>query len=97
MIKQELIKKKIEIAEKRILELLKSGELKKREQDSSGVELSIFYRQLKLQSNDGKYYETDCANTKNIFRIIQPIPSPKAKLSTGGFEPYDKIVQLKLS
>jgi hypothetical protein len=32
-----------------------------------------------LPSADGKKYETDCANTKNMFRIIQSIPSPKAE------------------
>ena len=35
--------------------------------------------QLKLQSSDGKFYETDCANLEGIFRIIQSIPSPKAE------------------
>jgi len=35
--------------------------------------------QLKLPSSDGKYYETDCANTETLFRIIQSIPSPKAE------------------
>ena len=30
-------------------------------------------------SADGKFYSTDCANTKNMFRIIQSIPSPKAE------------------
>ena len=35
--------------------------------------------QLKLPSADGKYYATNCANTKNMFRIIQSIPSPKAE------------------
>ncbi len=53
--------------------------LKKRELESSGTELSTFCRQLKLPSTDGKYYVTDCANTKNMFRIIQSIPSPKAE------------------
>src|SRR3989344_8353820 len=52
--------------------------LKKREEES-GVELSTNCRQLKLPSADGKYYATDCANTKNMFRIIQSIPSPKAE------------------
>ncbi len=53
--------------------------LKKRELEGSGIELSTFCRQLKLPSADGKYYATDCANTKNMFRIIQSIPSPKAE------------------
>ena len=33
--------------------------LKKREAESSGIELSTFCRQLKLPSADGKKYETD--------------------------------------
>ena len=53
--------------------------LKKRELESVGIELSTFCRQLKLQSSDGKYYSTDCASTKNMFRIIQSIPSPRAE------------------
>ena len=36
--------------------------LKKREAESSGIELSTFCRQLKLPSADGKLRETDCAN-----------------------------------
>ena len=43
--------------------------LKKREYEYSGIELSTFCRQLKLPSADGKYYDTDCANTESIFRI----------------------------
>ncbi|MBI2258610.1 MAG: Bro-N domain-containing protein [Flavobacteriia bacterium] len=35
--------------------------------------------QLKVQSSDGKYYKTDVANTEQIFRLIQSIPSPKAE------------------
>lgn len=34
---------------------------------------------LKLAASDGKLRETDCANTKGMFRIIQSIPSPKAE------------------
>jgi DNA-damage-inducible protein D len=44
-----------------------------------GVELSTFCVQLKLPSPDGKYYETDCANAKALFRIVQSIPSRKAE------------------
>ncbi|MBI2141835.1 Bro-N domain-containing protein [Candidatus Woesearchaeota archaeon] len=44
--------------------------LKKREAESSGIELSTFCRQLKLPSADGKQYQTDCANTEGLFRII---------------------------
>ena len=53
--------------------------LKQRELESSGIELSTNCRQLKLLSSDGKFYETDCASTKNMFRIIQSIPSKKAE------------------
>jgi hypothetical protein len=35
--------------------------------------------QLKLLSADGKKYETDCADTELLLRIIQSIPSPKAE------------------
>ena len=41
--------------------------------------MSTICRQLKLKSSDGKNYETDCANTEGLFRIIQSIPSPKAE------------------
>ena len=44
-----------------------------------GFELSAKIGQLKLASSDGKSYLTDCVNTKNAFRIIQSIPSPKAE------------------
>lgn len=53
--------------------------MKKREKDSSGVELSTLCRQLKLESSDGKKYKTEVVNTENAFRIIQSIPSPKAE------------------
>ena len=52
--------------------------LKKRETEY-GIELSTNCRQLKLPAADGKLYATDCANTKNMFRIIQSIPSKKAE------------------
>ena len=43
------------------------------------LELSPIWVQLKLPASDGKNYETDCANTEALFRIIQSIPSPKAE------------------
>lgn len=36
--------------------------------------------QLKMPSSDGKYYKTDVADTEQLFRLIQSIPSPKAEL-----------------
>ena len=70
--------------------------LKKREQESTGTELSTFCRQLKLPSSDGKLYTTDCANTEGLFRIIQSIPSPKAEpfkrwLAKVGYERIKEI------
>lgn len=35
--------------------------------------------QLKLTASDGKVRFTDCADTENIFRLIQSIPSPKTE------------------
>ncbi len=35
--------------------------------------------QLKLTSDDGKKYLTDCVNTKNALRLVQSIPSKKAE------------------
>ncbi|MBR4840637.1 MAG: Bro-N domain-containing protein [Paludibacteraceae bacterium] len=35
--------------------------------------------QLKFEAADGKKYATDCAETSNLLRIIQSIPSPKAE------------------
>lgn len=53
--------------------------LKKREMETSGIELSTICRQLKLLSSDGKSYETDCTSTEGAFRIIQSIPSKNAE------------------
>ena len=44
-----------------------------------GSEVVTFCHQLKLKAGDGKEYETDCADTEGIFRIIQSIPSKKAE------------------
>ena len=35
--------------------------------------------QLKMQSADGKFYNTDVADTEQLFRLIQSIPSPRAE------------------
>ena len=46
---------------------------------AEGSELSQNLGQLKMQSDDGKYYNTDVADTEQIFRLVQSIPSPKAE------------------
>ncbi len=76
--------------------------LKVREKESSGIELSTFCRQLKLKSGDGKEYETDCADTEGIFRIIQSIPSKKAEpfkrwLAKVGYERIQEIENPELA
>ncbi len=53
--------------------------MKVRVNSNDGFQLSTVCRQLKLESSDGKRYETDCVNTEGVFRIIQSIPSPKAE------------------
>lgn len=52
--------------------------VKKRMTEEEKSELSTFCRQLKMESSDGKKYNTDAADIQGIFRIIQSIPSPKA-------------------
>jgi hypothetical protein len=44
-----------------------------------GSELTTNCSQLKLPASDGKYYKTDVADTEQLFRLIQSIPSPKAE------------------
>lgn len=53
--------------------------------------------QLKMKSKDGKSYNTDVANTEQLLRIIQSIPSPKAEpfklwLAQVGSERLEEIV-----
>jgi len=76
--------------------------MKIRVKGEEGAELSTFCRQLKLESADGKQYETDCANTEGMFRIIQSIPSPKAEpfkrwLAKVGYERIQEIEDPELA
>ena len=61
-----------------------------------GSQLVTTCNQLKMQSSDGKYYKTDIADTEQLFRLIQSIPSPKAEpfkiwLAKVGRERIDEI------
>ena len=61
-----------------------------------GSELVTNCNQLKMLSSDGKYYKTDVADTEQLFRLIQSIPSPKAEpfklwLAKVGRERIDEI------
>ena len=76
--------------------------MKVRVKNEDGLELSTICRQLKLESTDGKKYETDCANTEGVFRIIQSIPSPKAEpfkrwLAKVGYERIQEIEDPELA
>lgn len=46
---------------------------------NEGSQLTTNCSQLKMESADGKYYNTDVADTEQLFRLIQSIPSPKAE------------------
>lgn len=46
---------------------------------AEGSQLATNCSQLKMQSNDGKFYKTDVADTEQLFRLIQSVPSPKAE------------------
>jgi hypothetical protein len=59
-------------------------------------ELATNCSQLKMLSSDGKMYLTDVADTEQLFRLIQSIPSPKAEpfklwLAKIGAERIDEI------
>ena len=58
--------------------------------------------QLKMQSSDGKYYNTDVADTEQVLRLIQSIPSKKAEpfkmwLAQVGSERIDEIADPELT
>lgn len=44
-----------------------------------GSELSDKIGQLKMTAEDGKMRMTDVADTKQLFRLIESIPSPRAE------------------
>ena len=54
------------------------NDLKKKLQ-IEGSELSEKIGQLKMRASDGKMRMTDVADTEQLFRLIQSIPSPKAE------------------
>ncbi len=58
--------------------------------------------QLKMQAADGKFYMTDAADTEQLLRLIQSIPSPKAEpfklwLARVGYERLEEIENPELS
>lgn len=76
--------------------------VKKRMTEEEKSQLSTICRQLKLESSDGKMYNTDVADIQGIFRIIQSVPSPKAEpfkmwLAEVGKERLDEIIDPELT
>lgn len=68
----------------------------KKKLTAEGSELSEKIGQLKLAAADGKMRETDVLSTKNVLRLVQSIPSPKAEpfkmwLAQVGAERLDEI------
>jgi hypothetical protein len=58
--------------------------------------------QLKLQSDDGKFYNTDVATIEQLLRLVQSIPSPKAEpfkqwLAKVGYERLEELQDPELS
>lgn len=74
----------------------------KKKLEMEGSQLSDKIGQLKLPSSDGKLYKTDVLSTKNILRLIQSIPSPRAEpfkiwLAEVGNEVLNESVDPELS
>ena len=67
-----------------------------------GSELTTKCSQLKMRSADGKRYNTDVADTEQLLRIIQSIPSPKAEpfklwLAQVGLERIEETIDPELT
>ena len=78
------------------------SDLKIKLQKEGFTQLYEIIVQLKLESADGKKYTTDCADSKNLLRIIQSIPSPKAEpfklwLAQVGSDRLDEIENPELA
>ena len=69
---------------------------------SEGSEVSENIGQLKMLSSDGKMRKTDVATTKQLLRLIQSVPSPKAEpfkqwLAQMGKERLEEIADPEIS
>ena len=76
--------------------------LKKRLLDEGANELLTNCKQLKMKAADGKMRSTDVANTTEILRIIQSVPSPKAEpfkvwLAQLGKERIDEVADPEIA
>jgi hypothetical protein len=78
------------------------AKLKERLNAEGANQLLTKCQQLKMTASDGKKRLTDVANTEQLLRIIQSIPSPKAEpfkmwLASVGRERIDEIVDPELT
>ena len=79
------------------------SDLKRKLKSEGATQLYENIVQLKMQSpKDGKNYKTDVANTEQLLRIIQSIPSPKAEpfkmwLAEVGRERIDETIDPELT
>ncbi len=74
----------------------------KRKLKKEGSQLYENIVQLKMKSTDDKFYKTDAANTKQLLRIVQSVPSPKAEpfkqwLAQMGKERLEEIVDPEIA
>ena len=74
----------------------------KKKLEKEGSELSEKIGQLKLQSSDGKFYKSDVADSQQLLRLIQSIPSRKAEpfklwLAQVGSDRLDEMQDPELS
>ena len=70
--------------------------------NSEGSQLSEKIGQLKMKAEDGKMRMTDVADTEQLLRLIQSIPSPKAEpfkvwLAMVGSERFDETADPELA
>ena len=69
---------------------------------AEGSQLATNCSQLKMKSSDGKFYLTDVADTEQLLRLIQSIPSKKAEpfkmwLAKVGYERIEETEDPELS
>lgn len=72
------------------------SDLKRKLKNEGAIQLYENIVQLKMLASDGKRYQTDCADTEGILRIIQSVSSPKAEpfkewLAKVGYERLQEI------
>lgn len=74
-------------------------DMKRREKE---IELSAICRKFKMEAANGRYYQTECADTEGMLRIIQSIPSAEAEpfkrwLAKVGYERIQEIENPELA